>query len=76
MKVFILTCINEESTLVSANAYRTREEAQIAMKTAFYAEKIDFEERGRLDYADLKENKAAVGNDEYCYVWDITSDIL
>lgn len=72
MTIYILTCINECSELVYAQAFKEFNEAQKSMDASFIVEKNDFGIRGRLEYANLGTTSASLGNEEYCYVWNIT----
>ena len=73
MKIFILTCINESSELVYAVAYRTIAEAQDKMKKHAKVESEEFAEQGRPgNYCNIGEMSSACGDEEQCYVWNIT----
>ena len=75
MKIYILTCINEESQLVSCKAYKSLDLAQAEMICQAMSERDEFEKIGRLgNYCDIKDMSAACGDKEYCYVWNITED--
>ena len=75
MKIYILTCINEESTLVSCKAYKTSGEAKIAMVNQAVAERGEFRKANRPgQYFKPSDTHAAVGDEEYCYIWNITED--
>lgn len=76
MKIYILTCINENSELCFCKAYRTKEEAQLALLNQYNTEKEQWCTGGNLDYEEITFDGAAIGNEAYCYVWDITEDEL
>ena len=75
MKIFILTCVNENSELCSCKSYRTREEAQVAMLNQFNNERGNWT-FGNLEYEEIDNNGAGIGNEGYCYEWKITEDEL
>ena len=72
MKIYILTCINENSELVSAKAYYDLLVAQSLMRKEWTVECSDFESNGRLGYHELRDRSASCGNEEYGYIWNIT----
>ena len=75
MKIYILTCINEESQLVSCKAYRSSDEAKIAMVNQAVAERQEFRKADRPgQYLHPGDTSTAVGDEEYCYIWNITED--
>lgn len=75
MKIYILTCINEEGSLVSCKAYHTSDEAKIEMINQAVAERREFQKADRMgQYFKPGDMKTAVGDEEYCYLWNITED--
>lgn len=77
MKIFILTCINENSELVYAVAHRTLSEAQSKMREHARVESEEFADLGRPgNYCNVSEMSSACGDEEACYVWDITEQEL
>lgn len=73
MKIFILTCINESSELVYAVAFRTLAEAQSKMRQHAQVESEEFSDLGRPgNYCDIGEMSSACGDEEQCYIWNIT----
>ena len=75
MKIYILTCINEASELVSCKAYKTLQLAASDMICSVMAEYSEFKKVGRRGiYTDIRDTSAAVGDEECCYIYDITED--
>lgn len=73
MKIYILTCINEESTLVSCKPYKDPDEAKIDMLNQCVAERGEFQKANRPgQYFKPNDMSASVGDEEYCYIWNIT----
>ena len=73
MKIFILTCINESSELVYAVAFQTLAEAQDKMKKHAKVEGEEFADLGRPgNYCNIGIMSSACGDEEQCYVWNIT----
>lgn len=72
MKIYILTCVNENGDIVSVQPFKARELAFANMATQYYAERKEFERDGTLDgHDDIDEDSAVVGNDRYYYFWRI-----
>ena len=77
MKIYILTCINEESTLVSCEVYKMLLSAQADMICSAMSERDEFEKIGRPgNYCNIKDMSASVGDEEYCYIFNITEKDL
>ena len=77
MKIFILTCINESSELVYAKAFKTLQGAKAEMFLQATAEHEEFAIAGRPGlYCDYGDMSTACGDQEYCYVWNITEDVI
>lgn len=75
MKIYILTCINEEGTLVSCKAYHSSDEAKIDMVNQSVAERTEFRKADRPgQYFKPGDTKTIVGDEEYFYIWNITED--
>ncbi len=68
MKIYILTCVNEEGRVVSAEPFKSFADAAGAMRREYYAEAEDYDEENRGYVADTT---AFVGNEEYRYFWQI-----
>lgn len=73
MKIYILTCVNEDGDVVSVEPFMSRDMAYATMGAQYRAERRECEEYETLDpdYDYLEGNKAAAGNDRYYYVWQI-----
>ena len=73
MKIYILTCVNEDGDVVSVEPFKTRALANATMCAQYSAERREFEEEETLDpdHDFIEGNLAAVGNDRYHYVWQI-----
>ena len=74
MKIYILTCVNEESELVYARPYKLEIGAHIAMTEAILAEYES--EKERVGYMDIGERSGAIGNDDWCYLYTIVEEEL
>ena len=74
MKLYILTCINEDATLVYCQPYSCRVDAENAMEEMYEAERKEFEANERLDedYDQFTSKYAVVGNCDYHYDFQIT----
>ena len=73
MKVFILTCVDENCDLIFCKAYRSPKEAKDEMTLQFNEKKA---EPSRIDYANINDASADIGNEYYGFVWQITEDEL
>ena len=73
MKIYILTCVNEDGNVVSVQPFTNQELARATMDAQYRAERREFDENGALDddHDYIEGNLAAVGNDRYHYVWQI-----
>lgn len=73
MKIYILTCVNEDGDVVSVEPFKTRESANATMCAQYSADRREFEEHETLDpdHDFIEENIASTGNDTYYYVWQI-----
>lgn len=69
MKIYILTCINEDADLVYCQPFWYLAEAQNTMKEMYEAERREFESNERLDddYDVLSHKFAVIGNCDYHY---------
>lgn len=72
MTIYILTCINESSELVSCKPYKNLDMAQAMMRVEAEAEAKDFEDNDRPDYGYIGDFSAAVGTEDHGYIWNIT----
>ena len=73
MNAYILTCINEEGTLVSAEAFENEFKARTAMRESMENEKFDAEESGfEIDDEDIEVYSAFIEFGSQSYRWDIT----
>jgi hypothetical protein len=71
--LYILTCINEEGTLVNAQVFDNEFKARTAMREDFEREKYDAEESGYdIDDEDIEVYAAFIGFGSQSYKWDIT----
>lgn len=73
MKIYILTCVNEDGTVLVVRPFITHELAQATMDAQYRAERREFEENETLDenHDYILAYQAATGNDRYYYVWQI-----
>lgn len=73
MKIYILTCVNEDGDVVGVQPFTNQYLARATMDAQYMAERREFEENGTLDddHDYIEGNMAAVGNDRYHYVWQI-----
>lgn len=73
MKIYILTCVNEDGDVVGVQPFTNQYLARATMDAQYRAERREFEENGTLDddHDYIEGNMAAVGNDRYHYVWQI-----
>lgn len=73
MKIYILTCVNEDGDVVFVQPFTTHELAHATMDAQYRAERRDFEEDETLDddHDFIEENIASAGSDTYYYVWQI-----
>jgi len=73
MKIYILTCVNEDGDVVDVQPFVNRAVAEAAMDAQYRAERREFEENETLDddHDYIEGNMAAAGNDRYHYVWQI-----
>lgn len=74
MKIYILTCINEDSELVFCKAYKTRCLANADMLRYLENEREEFIEGPY--YCNIGDSGAAIGDETHCYVYYITEDEL
>jgi hypothetical protein len=73
MNAYILTCINEEGTLVSAEVFDNEFKARTAMRESMENEKFDAEESGfEIDDEDIEVYSAFIEFGSQSYRWDIT----
>lgn len=73
MNAYILTCINEEGTLVSAEVFENEFKARTAMRESMENEKFDAEESGfEIDDEDIEVYSAFIEFGSQSYRWDIT----
>ena len=73
MKIYILTCINEESSLVSCKPYTNIDSAKLDMVKQAVAERDEFRKANRQgQYFRPGNMSSAVGDNEYCYIYNIT----
>ena len=71
--LYILTCINEEGTLVSAEVFDNEFKARTAMREDFERERDDAEESGYdIDDEDIEVYAASLFFGSQSYKWDIT----
>ena len=73
MKVYVLTCINEEAEIVLLELFQTHAQARERMIESFNAECEELNNTGRLDYEHAGPESASCGNSEYYYWWKIHS---
>lgn len=73
MKIYILTCVNEDGDVVSVQPFVSRELAFYTMDAQYRAERREFEEDETLnpEHDFIEGNIASAGNDRYYYVWQI-----
>jgi hypothetical protein len=73
MKVYILTCINEEGTLTGAEVFENEFKARTAMRESMENEKFDAEESGyEIDDENIEVYSAYIEFGSQSYKWDIT----
>ena len=71
--LYILTCVNEEGTLVNAQVFDNEFKARTAMRADFEREKYDAEESGfEIDDEDVEVYAASLFFGSMSYKWDIT----
>lgn len=76
MTIYILTCITGY-TLISAKAYKDLDDAKIDMLNQAVAERAEFRKANRPgQYFRPGDMSFGVGDEEYCYVWNITEEEL
>lgn len=75
MKIYILTCINEDSELVFCKAYKTRCLANADMLMYLENEREEFI-GSPGHYCNIGDLGAAIGDETRCYVYYITEDEL
>lgn len=73
MKIYILTCVNEDGDVVLVEPFKKRESANVTMCAQYIEKRREFEENETLDpdHDYLEGNMAAAGTDRYYYVWQI-----
>ena len=73
MKLYILTCVNEDGDIVGVYPFVDKALAFYTMDAQYRAKRREFEENWTLDddHNYIEGNMAAVGNDRYYYVWQI-----
>ena len=74
-KIYILTCVNENSDVVSVEPFSKKEEAKAEMEKQFEAEKTDAEESGfEIDdyFSGVEDDTAGILYGESQYKWKIT----
>lgn len=74
MKIYILTCVNEESELVYAKPHKFEVGAHAAMIETILAEKES--EGERVGYWEIGERSGAIGNVDWCYKYTIVEEEL
>ena len=73
MNAYILTRINEEGTLVSAEVFENEFKARTAMRESMENEKFDAEQSGfEIDDEDIEVYSAFIEFGSQSYRWDIT----
>lgn len=71
--LYILTCVNEEGTLVSAQVFDNEFKARTAMRESMENEKFDAEESGfEIVGEDIEVYSASLFFGSMSYKWDIT----
>ena len=71
--LYILTCVNEEGTLVSAQVFDNEFKARTTMRADFERKWDDAEESGyEVDNADIEVYAASLFFGSMSYKWDIT----
>ena len=76
-QVYVLTCVNEEGILVSAEVYGSEFKARTAMREDMERERFDAEESGyEIDDEDIEVYSAFIGFGGNSYKWDITPTIV
>lgn len=76
-QVYVLTCVNEEGTLVGAEVYGSEFKARTAMRESMENEKFDAEESGfEIDDENIEVYHAYLGFGSQSYTWDITPTIV
>ena len=73
MKIYILTCVNEQGIVVSADPFISEWEAKNALKRQYYTEAEEFDEEDR---GGIQDETAFVGNDDDHYYWQIFQEEL
>ena len=73
MKIYILTCVNEDGDVINVEPFISRDLAYATMDAQYRAERRGFEENETLDTGRdyIEGNMASTGNDRYYYVWQI-----
>lgn len=73
MKIYILTCVNEDGDVVGVYPFVDKALAFYTMDAQYRAGRREFEENETLDddHDYIEGDMAAVGNDRYYYVWKI-----
>lgn len=73
-KVYVLTCTNEESTVVSVDVFSTMAQAKIAMKGSYERELEESERQGYEPdvYDGIEDITARVSYGDCFYDWLIT----
>lgn len=73
MKLYILTCVNEDGDVLVVEPFVDKTLAFYTMDAQYRDERREFEENETLDddHDYIEGNMAAVGNDRYHYVWQI-----
>lgn len=72
MTIYILTCINQNSELSFARAFRTKKEAQSNMKRSVESIRARFARNYGEHYVKVGNDGASVGNDSLCFIYNIT----
>ena len=75
MKIYVLTCVNENSDVVSVELFPTKDKARAAMLEQFESEKTDAEESGfEIDdyFSGTEDTTAGILYGETQYKWKIT----
>lgn len=68
MKIYILTCVNGQGRVVSAEPFISEWEAKNALKRQYYTEAEEFDEEDR---GYIQDESAFVGHEECSYYWQI-----
>lgn len=73
MKIYILTCVNEQGIVVSAEPFILLGQAENAMRRQYYTEAEEFDEEDR---GYIQNESAFVGHEDSSYYWQIFTEEL